>query len=65
MRDEYPLMIEAGDFTYRHLRDEGPIYTFRSGYGFVDKLDVQRFGWTVKPLDDPQAVEETLHGIAL
>lgn len=63
--DEYPLMIEAGAYTYRHLRDEGTIYGFRSGFGFVDKLDVERFGWTVRPMDDPQYAEETFHGIAL
>lgn len=57
---EHTLMIDAGDFTYRHLRDDGPIYTFESGFGFVDKLDVARYGWTVRPMDDPDLVEETV-----
>jgi hypothetical protein len=45
-------MILTPVCTYRHLRDDGLIYTFRSGSGFVDKLDVIRFGWIVRPLDD-------------
>jgi hypothetical protein len=57
--NEYPLMVDAGAFTYRHLRDEGPIYGFRSGYGFVDKMDVRQFGWTVRRMDDPALPEET------
>lgn len=55
----FPLMIDAGTFTYRHLRDEGNIYGFRGGFGFVDKMDVARFGWTVRPMDDPAMPEET------
>lgn len=37
-----------GEPLYDRLYDDGSlVLTFESGFGFVDRLDVERFGWKI------------------
>jgi hypothetical protein len=49
---DYTMQIidRDGRALYRYLRDEGAVYTFASGFGFVSKWDMRTNGWTAVPM---------------
>ncbi len=44
------ILNHDGTPLFNRLFDDGSmVFTFESGSGFVDRLDVERFGWTIVP----------------
>ena len=58
MRKKVHITDIAGDLLYTRLWDDGSMsLEFNSGGGFIDKLDVGRFQWKIKPGWKPTSAE--------
>ena len=60
MRRKVHILKRDGSPLFNRLYDDGSlVFTFADGLGFVDRLDVERFGWIIRPgwTDSP---DETL-----
>jgi hypothetical protein len=47
----FQIRDRFGKIIYRCLVDDGtPALRFASGYGFIDRYDLRRNGWTIEPM---------------